>query len=215
MPVSPWSSRERTPSVGGYGGGWFGGSNRGGWYADRGWSAPPYVYRSAPRFGIWDGLFLWFLLDTLTRPGHTDFFYNHQNDPGYREWRQDADRQAQDNAELRAKLDRLDRQLAERQGQPRDPDYLPPDTGRDVALAPEAQATEDKAVLGGQADLGGVGSILIVVVIGGGVVFLFWMWRRRTAERPPGARSGGGGSSGAMKTPLQSAADIVRHKLSG
>jgi hypothetical protein len=218
VPSSPWSaSRQRTPSVGGYGGGggWFGGSgggNRSGWYANRGWSAPPYAYRSAPSFGIWDGLFLWFMLDTLTRPGHADFFHNHQNDPGYREWRTEADRLAQDNAELRAKLDQLDRQVETRQGQPRDPDYLPPDAGRDVALAPEAQAAQGNTE-SGQAGLGG--GILFVVVIGGGALFLFWMWRRRTAAgRRPGS-PGGGGSSGAMKTPLQSAADIVRHKLSG
>jgi hypothetical protein len=220
-PSSPWSVRERTPSIGGSGGGWFGGGNRGGWfgggnrsgwYANRGWSAPAYAYRSAPRFGIWDGLFLWFMLDTLTRPGHADFFHNHQNDPGYREWRAQAEQQAQDNAELRAKLDQLDRQVETRQGQPRDPNYLPPDISRDVALAPEAAAAPAADGAEGKDEGGLSGGILFVVVIGGGALFLFWMWRRRTAERRPGA---GGGSSGAMKTPLQSAADIVRHKLSG
>jgi hypothetical protein len=175
------------------------------WYWERGWSIPPYAY-ARPSFGLWNGVFLWFLLDTLTRPGHADWFYNHQNDPGYQQWRAEADRLARDNAELRAKLDQLDRDLAQKQeqGEPRNPDYLPPDTPPEVAAAPPAQPAAPESG-------GAGGALLIVVVIGGGVLFLLWMWRRHHGVgAPPRPR---GGST--VDTPLKSAVNILRHKVSG
>ncbi|UEM01628.1 YjfK family protein [Skermanella rosea] len=184
-------------STGGYGGG------LGGWSGARGWSVPGYAARSASRFGIWDGLFLWFLLDNLTRPGYADFFHNHQNDPGYQQWRAEADRLAADNADLRAKLNSLDQSLAGKQGQPRDPEYLPPDTPREVALAETADAPGGSG--GGFGEFGFV-SILLV---GGGVIFLVWLWRKQRGARP--ARSGGSGSMSNLKT----AGNILRQKLSG
>src|SRR3954454_13483203 len=138
---------------GGYGGYGPGAGYRSGWFGNRGWTAPDYAYRSRPSFGVWDGLFLWFLLDNLTRPGYGDFFYNHQNDPGFQQWRAEAERLARENADVRQKLDTLDRQVAAKQGQPRDPDYLPPDTPPEVAVA----AGED-ARTSGSADAGGGGA---------------------------------------------------------
>ena len=70
---------------------------RSSWYAGQGWSAPPAMnYGGQRSFGIWDGLFLWSLLNNLNRPGASDFFYNRQNDPGYQQWRAEADRLARD-----------------------------------------------------------------------------------------------------------------------
>src|SRR3954454_7901777 len=78
------------------------------WFNDRGWSAPSSGYSGSNRnFGIWSGLFLGALLSNIGRPGSVDFFHNNQNDPGYQQWRAEADRQAQDNADLREKLDEL------------------------------------------------------------------------------------------------------------
>jgi hypothetical protein len=195
------------PGAGGSGGGirvpradgrWATGRNN--WYAQRGWTPPPYVYGTPSRFGIWDALFLWFLLDTLTRPGHAQFFHNNQNDPSYQQWRAEADRRAQTDPELRAKLDQLDRQLAEQQGQPRDPNYIPPDTPPEVAVAPDAQAASASPFLPG------VG--VTIIVIGGGVLFLLWLWRRRThgPARPQGASGTG---------PLRRGLDIVRGHFAG
>lgn len=165
------------------------------WYAGRGWTPPPWTY-ARPSFGIWDGLFLWFLLDTLSRPGHAQWFYDHQDDPGVRQWREEAQRQAQSNTELRAKLDELDRQLAERQGQPRNPDDLPPDTPSEVAHASPA------------ASPGGPGAVTSILVLLGGGAFLFILWRGRRAER--GTTRGGN-----PMTPLRTAGEMLRHKLSG
>ena len=130
-----------------------------GWFGDRGWAVPDYAYRTRRSFGLWDGLFLWFLLDNLTRPGYADFFHHHQNDPGYQQWRAEAERLAHENAEIRQQLDTLDRQVAQRQGQPRDPDYLPADTPPEVAVAPGEDArTPSTSAAAGDEGQGGSAS---------------------------------------------------------
>jgi hypothetical protein len=165
--------------------------DRGDYYRSRGWSPPPYAYRSSPSFGVWDGLLLWFLLDNLSRPGSLDFFHNHQNDPGYAAWRSEAERLSRDNADLRAKLQNLDTGLADRDGQPRDPTYLPPGIQPAAAMAPQYAVAQPAAPASS-----GFGGLLIVILVGGAVLLLLW-YRRRQARtdrhdggqpmaRPPG-----------------------------
>jgi hypothetical protein len=202
----------------GYGSGWFG---------RRGWSVPDYAYRTGSSFGIWDGLFLWFLLDNLTRPGYADFFHHHRDDPGYQEWRAEAERLGRENEQIRRQLDGLDRQLAEKEGQPRDPAYLPPDTPPEVAVAApkatgdartpttapasipvgEAAASE----LGAAADAGGFGLPLTMLVVVGGGAALMLARRRQAAGASDTTRAGGGGTTGT----IQSARNILRRKVSG
>ncbi len=176
--------------------------NRSSWLGNRGWSAPPPAYYGGRRsFGVWDGLFLGALLSNLTRPGNAEFFHNNQNDPGYREWRAQVDQQAKNDPELRQKLGALDQQLAEKSNQPRDPGALPPDVPADVAKA--APARTPGVPEGG----GGTSGVIIVVLIGAaGLAFL--AWRRHAA-------AGGGSSMSPPKTALGSAANMLRHKLSG
>ena len=104
------------------------------YYGSVGWQPPVYVHYGAPSYGIWDALFLWSILDL-----HHDWAYHHQDDPAYEAWRHDADRLAQDNADLRAKLAAMDRDVAamKEKQEPRDPNYLPPSVKPDVALAAE------------------------------------------------------------------------------
>jgi len=178
-------------------------ADRSGWFNDRGWSpSPPAYYGNNRSFGVWDGLFLGALLSNLTRPGTIDFFHNNQNDPGYQQWRAEAERQAQDNADLRRRLDELDRQLAERDNQPRTPGVLPPDIPPEVAKAtpsrtPDIVDNED-----------GSGWVWVVLVAGVGVfTYLTWRRRRPMIREPPMTRSSAG--------VLQSAGAMLRHKLSG
>jgi hypothetical protein len=204
------------PNVGYGGPGWLGGrpnsGYRTGWFGDRGWAAPPYVYRTPRSFGIWDGLFLWFLLDNLTRPGYADFFHHHQNDPGYRQWRAEAERLARENADVRQRLETLDRQVAEKQGQPKDPEFLPPDTPPEVAAAaPDDARTPSTAEPPGSEGEGFGPSSLIVLVLAGGGVAAFLIRRRRTAAAGGNTPAGGGGTL----DPLRSAGNILRHKVSG
>ncbi len=177
------------------------GPDRSGWFNSRGWSAPsPSYYGGNRSFGVWDGLFLWSLLNNLGRSGSGDFFHNNQNDPGYQQWRQEANRQAQDNAELRQKLDDLDRQLAERDSQPRTPGALPPDIPPEIAKAPPQRTPGVPNGAGSQ----WVWAVLLAG--GGGIAYL--AWQRRPS--PKGS---------AVSTPptnaLQSAGNLLRHKLSG
>jgi hypothetical protein len=202
----------------GYGGGYrtAPGANYGGWYRDRGWSPSGSVLTGPRSFGIWDAAFLWFLFSTLNRPGHTDFFRNHQNDPGYQEWRQEAERRAQGDAEVRARLDELDRQIAQNNAQPRDPNYLPPDVPAEVATGGDANAgLADRRTPSLAPDEQGGGipaSVMGVVLVGGGLLAVL-SWRRR---RSGGAAAGSGGAGG-MGTggTLASAAGMVRRKFSG
>jgi hypothetical protein len=203
------------------------------WYRDRGWSPQGGVFGGGlggglgglggRSFGVWDGLFLGYLLNNLTRAGSVDFFRNHQDDPGLREWREQAERMARDNAELREKLDRLDRELAQRgddgQQRPRDPNYLPPDVPPEVALVPTAPrndvrtpTTASPAPAANDNDGGSGGGLWLPLLLVGGAGVAFLSWRR-------GRQGGGGGVTGAgeagVKGPIGSAGAMLRHKLSG
>lgn len=182
--------------------GGFGYGNRSGWFGARGWSAPGYAYSGQRSFGIWDGIFLWFMLDNLSRPGYGDFFHNHQNDPGYRQWRAEAEGQAAGDAELRQKLDALDRQVAARQDQPRDPNYLPPDVPVEIATAADRERTPSTALAGG-------GDLISTAVFAGGGLLIFGLGIARRRQR-----AGHAGGSGTMGT-LGTAGAMLRHKLSG
>ncbi len=112
------------------------------YYRGMGWRAPSYAYGGFPRFGMWDALFWWMILDNVMTPGYARAAYDHGNDPGYQEWRAEADKLAQDNAELKAKLDELDAKTSDMTG-PRDPGYLPPGVPAEVALAGDVLAQKD------------------------------------------------------------------------
>lgn len=209
------------PGGGGYGGGGYRtapGAAYGGWYRDRGWSVPGPVLSGPRSFGIWDAAFMWFLFSTLNRPGHADFFRNHQDDPGYREWRQDAERRAQSDAEVRARLDELDRNLAAGRDQPRNPNYLPPGVPPEVATGGADAGLPDRrtpsAAPAGEDGRGGIPvSVGGVVLVGGGLLALL-AWRRRRAASSGGGSPGGAGGMGTGGT-LPSVAGMLRHKASG
>jgi hypothetical protein len=169
-------------------GGTIGGGNTargGGWYGDRGWSPGGLPGMGQRSFGLWDGVFLAFLLNNLGRTGSAEFFHHHQDDPGYREWRAEAERRAQDDAALRQRLDELDRRLAERQDRPRDPNYLPPDVPPEIAMAPRADARTPTTA--SQAGGSGASPLLWVVVLGGGAFLLLAWGRRQAARSVPGS----------------------------
>jgi Protein of unknown function (DUF2491) len=205
------STRQPAPAAG-YGWGSGGGTRAAAspWFASRGWSAPSYAFNAPPRFGIWDGLFLWFLLDHLSQPGYGSFFYNHQNDPGYQQWRSEADQVAQNNPQVRQNLQALDQQLADQQGQPRDPNYLPPGIPSDVAKA------------SGPGSAGGDSGMVWLVVLGGAWILTFLAWRHRTplaeAASVAAARRVSEGRSMSTTGPLGKlveAGTMLRHKVSG
>lgn len=110
---------------------------RGRYYSD--WDSPTYVYNSYPSFGMWDSMALWFMLDSINDANQMQMYYHHMNTPGMQEWRTEADRMARDNAELRAKLDKLDReqQRLAATGISRNEAYVPDGIDPDLLLAAE------------------------------------------------------------------------------
>ena len=211
---SGWSGGAQGGGWGtGWGTGWgqrrTGGSGPGGWYG--GWRPPGWAYGSRPSFGLWDGLFLWFLLDHLSRPGYADWFHNHQNDPGYAEWRAEAERRAKDDPDLRRRLDDLDTRLRAQEDRPRDPGYLPPDIPRDVAQAAPETPSRPGNSNGGSG--GGMGTLLLLILLVGGMVVAVTVLRRRSSgSRSSGSRSGG---SAMPRSPWSTAAGIIKAKAAG
>jgi Protein of unknown function (DUF2491) len=132
---------------------------------------------------------LWYLLDTLSRPGHADFFHHHSNDAGYAEWRAEANRRAAGDPALRQKLAELDARLAAMQEQPRARDYLPPDATPEMALASRGERHDSG---------GGLGLILLLVLIG---VVVWFAWRRLSGRRTHTAAEASGTSSGTSYRP--------------
>jgi Protein of unknown function (DUF2491) len=115
-----------------------------------------------PGSGPLTAVALWAALSSLSSPGSAAYFHNYQDDPGYVQWRREADREAGHNPALAAKLDQLDTQLAQMEGQPRNPS-----AGAPVQPSPAP---------------GGSGFIWPVLFIGIAILLLLWLWRRRMAQ---------------------------------
>ena len=106
-----------------------------------GWNTPNYVYMGAPRYGMFDGLFLGYMLGHAFTPHYSAFAYHHQRDPGMKQWMEEMEQQAADNAELRVQLASLQAEIAKLDGTPIDPSYLPPGVDPDMVMAPEIVQT--------------------------------------------------------------------------
>ncbi len=128
--------------------------------SDGGWSAGPTYsspYLGGQRqFGAWDALLLYGLLSSLNAPGRTTFFHDNQNDPGYRAWREDADRRARDDPALAEKLSDLDKRLAQVEDKPRNPGSPPPAVARPPASD------------------GGSGVVILVLILGAAAFAGLW-----------------------------------------
>src|SRR5207244_133863 len=132
-----------------------------------------------PGSGPLTAVALWAALNALSSPGSAAYFHNYQYDPGYLQWRQEADREAANNPAVAAKLQQLDTQLAQMADQPRNP-----------AAASPAQSSP--------APSGGTGTIWVVLFIGIAILALLWLWRRRHAH--PGTAAAAPGLAGSATT---------------
>jgi hypothetical protein len=101
-----------------------------------GWAPLPYVWGLYPRYGLYDAVFLAFMLDHIAEQQYALMYYNHMNEPEFVQWRQQMDQLAMQNADLRARLTAMDQQIAGLQGRPVDPSYVPQDA-QDIALSPD------------------------------------------------------------------------------
>jgi hypothetical protein len=116
------------------------------YYAGRGFATPGWAFMSYPRFGLWDSLFLWYMLSHLSGPG---FFYNHQSDPGVQAFQTEAQRLAQSNTDLKKQLDEMNTKLDDlkKANTPVDPKAMPEGVDPSLALAQppvtQAQARQE------------------------------------------------------------------------
>ena len=102
-------------------------------------SPPAWVRNGPPSYGSWAAPFLGgLLLGGIGTKAYDMWAYSHWNDPGVMQWRTDMERQAQDNTELREKMDALNAKVAELQAQnaPKT-DKLPDDVDPSLVVAPE------------------------------------------------------------------------------
>jgi hypothetical protein len=128
------------------------------------WEGQRVASRPAlPGSGPLTAVALWAALNSLSSPSSPAYFHNYQYDPGYVQWRREADREATKDPTLAAKLGQLDSQLAQMEGRPRNPSAALP-----VRSSP-AQAT-------------GSGLMWPVLFVGVAILLLLWLWRRRLAH---------------------------------
>ena len=130
--------------------------------------APSYA-GAAPRFGAWDAVLAWSLLNSLSRPQSVAYFHDYRNDPRYTQWRAEAERKAASDPAVAQKLGELDALMSQNKAQPAS------------AGAPLS-------------DLGGPEVMFVVVFFGGAVLMGLWLLRRRAAavRRARCARRRGG-----------------------
>jgi hypothetical protein len=167
------------------------------------YTPPRYAMGGPSRFGMWDAVMLWFLLDSIGDAANLAFFHNQAADPGVQQWRAEAEKLAKENADLAAKLKDLDSGLKPLADTPRDVNYLPKTVAFDQVAAPEE-------------DSGGSGWFW-VLVIGGVVLVLYIRHRRKQAKAaaPAVVTSATGGSSSMPLGPLKSVFKTLQTKVSG
>ena len=105
------------------------------YYSRKRYSPPGYYYRSYRSFGIWDSLFLWMMLDRISTPQYSRFYYSHSDDPDVRKFIEEARELSKENEELKGKLDVMERevQTMKSNGVVADPNYIPEDISPELA----------------------------------------------------------------------------------
>ena len=127
---SAWGSAPlpRRPEPSGWGGGGY---------------APSYG-GSAPRFGAWDAVLAWSLLNSLSRPQSVAYFQDNRSDPRYTQWRAEADRAAANDPAVAKKLAELDALMTQSKAQPATQRTTEPDSEGSgailVVVLPEARS---------------------------------------------------------------------------
>ena len=96
-------------------------------YDAHGWGAPAYASAFFPSYGLWNTLSLLYMIDHIHDQQYAMMYYSHRNDDDMRKWREQAEIEARNNTDLKAKLAAMDSrmQAMEQQGIKGDPGYIP------------------------------------------------------------------------------------------
>lgn len=103
-----------------------------------------YSQNMRPNYGIFDSSFLTGMVVGAIGTSLYDratWMASQQHQPWYPQYRADLERQARDNADLRARLDEMDREISNIRAQgkvPQQPQALPQGVDPTMAIAPEA-----------------------------------------------------------------------------
>ena len=139
--------------------GWGSGTARRPSVSDPGWGGTA-TRRPGPGLDIVTPVALWVALNALSSRGQVEYVREHRNDPVYRDWRTEVERDAASDPEIAAKLKELDARMAELDSRPGSAGGGP--TGTATAAGPGWS----------------VWGILFII---GGVAVMFWLWRRRAS----------------------------------
>ncbi len=122
--------------------------DRGTYYARRdsfygGYHRPSYMYNSYSSYGMYDAVFMWYMLDHIHESRYRSMYYHHRTDPAFRQFQSEAARLSRDNAELKGKLASLEGQMntLQAKGVKVDPNHIPKGIDADLMLSEEAVAT--------------------------------------------------------------------------
>ena len=109
------------------------------YYTNNRYVMPSYGYNSYSSYGYFDSMFMWMMLDNISDARYRDMHYNRQNTAEFRQWRAEADRLSADNAELKAKLAKLDSEVSKATGA-KNPDYVPAGVPNEVMVSATVMA---------------------------------------------------------------------------
>lgn len=112
------------------------------YYRSQGYRPSAAAFSSAPSFGMFDTLFLFWMLNHASNRNVAATAYHHAEDPGFKKWREEVETMAKTDPELKTKLAEMDKQIKALQGTPKDPGYLPTGVPADVALAADVLASK-------------------------------------------------------------------------
>lgn len=101
---------------------------------------PTFYVSPYSAYGPFDGMFLGMMLGNYMSNAHySTFMHSHWTDPSIVQWRNEMDRQAVNNAELRGQLNALQSQVNQMkaQGVPVDSNYIPEDVDPDMVYSDE------------------------------------------------------------------------------
>ena len=109
---------------------------------------------SGARFGAWDAVFLWSMLNAASSPSRTQFYRDNRDNPDYLAWRREAERAAQQDPAVAARLAAVDSAAT--------------DPGRRPPAAPESGS-------------GGLGIVILVIILAAAAFLALRFLRRRPA----------------------------------
>jgi TRAP transporter TAXI family solute receptor len=116
--------------------------SRDGFFRNQGFQPPAFAFGGASSFGLFNTVFLFWMLDHMRDKNVAAMAYNHQDDPGFQKWRQEVEELAKNDTELKSKLAEMDKQVKSMQGTPKDPSYLPPGVPPEAVLSAAALASK-------------------------------------------------------------------------